>query len=94
MKITLLMLLLTVTQIFSAKTGEYCSSSLECSTTGCCQNQVCVATSTCEKNMTIFYVIIGVVGFVFLVLTFIYFILTIKSSRENVRKLQQKMMVD
>ena len=68
-----------------------CLSNLNCNETACCKNNLCVSTNECIKDTQNIYIAIGCVGFVFLVGTFIYFIISIRITRENVRKIKEKL---
>lgn len=68
-----------------------CYTSLECLETACCKDGKCVKQSECTKDNKLAYGLVGGVGFVFLALIVVYFIMQIKESRE---KFQKELNVD
>lgn len=91
MKLFIVVLILALPIVFN-QNATACISSLECKSTGCCKKGECVDTSTCKSSVRTVYIAVSLVGFVFIVITIIYYITSIKETRENVRIIRQKMM--
>lgn len=72
--------------------GNACISNLDCLDSACCRNNICVTNDICMVDMRNIYIAIGIVGFSFLVATLIYFIISIRTTRENVRKIKHKLV--
>lgn len=70
--------------------NETCSSNLDCYKTACCKKNVCVANDPCWQDMVNIYIAVGLVGMTFIVMSIIYFISSIKSIREGVKKLKSE----
>jgi hypothetical protein len=68
-----------------------CSSNLECTQTACCKEGKCVEFDICIDDIRNIYIAIGIVGFLFLIVIFIYFIWSISQTRKNVKKLRDQM---
>jgi len=69
---------------------QQCSSSFEC-TTGCCYNYICSDRSECKKRMLYAYLSSGVITIIVVILSIIYLFVHIKSTRENVKSIREKM---
>ena len=67
-----------------------CISNLECYDSACCRNNVCVSNNICNDDKNKIYLYVGLVGIFFLLVTMIYFFMTIKASRENVKKINHE----
>lgn len=69
-----------------------CVTNFDCLNSACCKNSKCVTNDTCVTDTRGIYIAIGLVGFGFVLITFIYFICVIKATRESVKKLREKMI--
>jgi hypothetical protein len=65
-----------------------CISNLECYDSACCRNNECVSNDTCKEYLNKIYVSVGIVGIFFMFATMFYFFISIKASRENVKKIK------
>ncbi len=74
--------------------NENCVSSLECIDSACCRNNKCVQNDVCKSEMNNVYIAIGCVGIFFLIVNIIYFIRSIRITRENVRKMKEALNND
>ena len=63
---------------------QACDTNLDCQDTGCCHNNRCSSASKCQKINKIAYGLIGVGGFITLVLILIYFYCTIRSTYREI----------
>ena len=61
-----------------------CETNLDCQDTGCCHDRQCSSASECKRINKIAYGLIGVGGFITLVLIFIYFYCTIRSTYREI----------
>lgn len=68
-----------------------CQTKFNCPNSACCKNNVCVDSSLCLKDRDKVYIAVGVVGAGFIIGTFIYFIISIRNTRANVRKIKENM---
>lgn len=75
-------------QSLNATQTQNCTNSFQCKETLCCYRQKCEPNDTCQTEKKLVYVGIGIVGFVFLLLSLIYMIYTINTSKKNVAKLK------
>ena len=66
-----------------------CETNFNCIETGCCYNNICEETSKCKRINKLCYTLVGVAGFVFIVLNFIYFFFKIKKTRKTVLELKK-----
>ena len=67
-----------------------CKSHFDCNaSSACCKNSVCVDRSQCDMDTKIYYLIVGSVGFFFILTTFIYFIYVISQSRKKIYKIKE-----
>jgi phage shock protein PspC (stress-responsive transcriptional regulator) len=89
MKLFLIFICLALAQLTLQQTD--CSSNLECSQTACCRDGKCVEFDICIADIRNIYIAIGIVGFLFLIVIFIYFIWSISQTRKNVKKLRDQM---
>jgi len=71
-----------------ATLNEKCITNLECSDSYCCRNDICVSDAVCISETNYVYIAVGSCGIVFLILTFIYFLYSIRETRDNLRKMQ------
>ncbi len=81
--------IILVNQVFSSH--EKCVSNLECLNSACCRGNVCVSNEECRNDMVNVYIAVGVVGIAFILATVGYLYISIKASRENVRKIKEKL---
>ena len=70
---------------------EKCVSNLECLNSACCKGNVCVSNEECKNDVVNVYIAVGVVGIAFILASVGYFFVSIKASRENVRKIKEKL---
>ncbi len=68
-------------------TSNNCTSSLECAT-ACCKDNQCVENDICKQDIRNVYIAVGLVGLGFIIVISIYFIWSIRETRKNVRKLR------
>ena len=66
--------------------SDTCISNLECQS-ACCRVS-CVEQEVCKTDIRNIYIAVGIVGIVFLIIIGIYFVWSIKETRENVKKLR------
>lgn len=71
---------------------QTCTSSFEC-TTGCCYNDICSEKSECKKRMLYAYLASGAVTILVVILSIVYLFIHIKSTRENVKSIREKMQI-
>lgn len=69
--------------------GQKCESSLECNDSICCQNGFCVDNEKCQANKLKVYVAVGILGLIFIILSFIYLYFVISESKKNVDKMRE-----
>jgi hypothetical protein len=70
---------------------ETCQTKFNCPNSACCKNNICVDADMCLKDRDKVYIAVGVIGAGFLIGTFIYFIISIRNTRANVRKIKENM---
>ena len=71
--------------------GESCKTSLDCINSACCSKGVCELASFCSKRINNSYLIIGLIGVAFISLAFVYFVITLRTVSDNVRKMKLKL---
>ena len=67
--------------------NENCASSLLCDS-ACCRDSKCVSNDVCKSEMNNIYIAVGCVGIFFLIVNIIYFMCSIRETRENVKKIK------
>jgi hypothetical protein len=70
--------------------NDWCATNLDCSSTTCCKNKKCVDNDACKQDMIKVYIAVGLVGVFFLILSLIYFFISIKEIRENVKRIKME----
>jgi hypothetical protein len=78
---------LIIINFFSAQNNT-CVSNLECTTTACCKEGICVEHDECRKDIRNVYIAVGMVGLGFIIIISIYFVWSIRETRKNVRMLR------
>ena len=71
--------------------AETCLTKFNCPNSACCKDNLCVDAEMCLKDRDKVYIAVGVIGAGFLIGTFIYFIISIRNTRANVRKIKETM---
>lgn len=72
----------------------YCKSAFDCVNSLCCINNVCKDNDMCQNVNKLVYLIIGLLGIIFITITVIYMLLTIKEAKRNVKVIQEKVFSD
>lgn len=67
-----------------------CKSNFECQDTLCCNNGKCVENDFCDKNNYIGYITVGIICFIFIVLSIVYTIAFLKQTNLRVETLKNK----
>lgn len=67
-----------------------CNGDLDCPNTICCNENVCVSNEICQWKKITTYAVVAAVGFIFVLITFIYMLFTIKTTKANVSKIKNQ----
>jgi hypothetical protein len=71
--------------------NESCESNLECVRSACCKENKCVINDLCKTDVQKIYIAVGLVGVFFFFYSLIYFICSIRASRQNVKKIKESL---
>lgn len=63
-----------------------CTYRLDCPNTLCCIDGICTDTDKCRSNRNTVYVLVGLIGFGFLIVACLYMFYNISSIRRNVEQ--------
>jgi Na+/melibiose symporter-like transporter len=91
--LVLVILILYLTNFIFSQSGKSCKSNLECEDSACCREDKCQELKWCQDEANKVYLAVGCVGIMFLIITIIYFIFSIRKIRENVRKIKENLNV-
>ena len=86
----LIIIISLISLVVSQNTVLDCFTNLECLDSGCCKNNKCVESDECRADISNMYIAIGVVGLFFVIISIVYFLLSVKVIRKNVREIQAR----
>ena len=91
-----LLLLFVIFSHFSVFTSQttICDTHLDCLKSACCFDGICQVADVCKDKMNSVYIIIGLIGFGFIIGGFFYFMIILRSTAKNVKELKEKFLLN
>ena len=67
-----------------------CETSFECKQSMCCINNICEPNETCQNRNKNVYLIIGLLGLFFVLVSLLYMFIVINYAKKNVKVIKEK----
>jgi len=91
-----LLLLIAIFSYFCLSTSQttICDTHLDCLKSACCIDGKCQVADVCKQKMDDVYIIIGLIGFGFIIGGFFYFLIILRSTAKNVKELKERFLLN